>query len=97
MRQSNSVLLMYTGGTIGMYKTSEGSLKPFDLDTLSTQIPELNTFDIEINVISIAQPIDSSNMSKVVWIQLVEIIEKEFNNYDGFVCLLYTSPSPRDS
>ena len=87
MRQSNSVLLMYTGGTIGMYKTSEGSLKPFDLDTLSTQIPELNTFDIEINVISIAQPIDSSNMSKVVWIQLVEIIEKEFNNYDGFVIL----------
>ena len=47
MRQSNSVLLMYTGGTIGMYKTSEGSLKPFDLDTLSTQIPELNTFDNE--------------------------------------------------
>ena len=87
MRQSNSVLLIYTGGTIGMYKTSEGSLKPFDLDTLSTQIPELNTFDIEINVISIAQPIDSSNMSKEVWIQLVEIIEKELNNYDGFVIL----------
>jgi len=87
MRQSNSVLLIYTGGTIGMYKTSEGSLKPFDLDTLSTQIPELNTFDIEINVISIAQPIDSSNMSKEVWIQLVKIIEKEFNNYDGFVIL----------
>tara|TARA_Y100000991_G_scaffold208785_1_gene188176 strand:- start:10 stop:1014 length:1005 start_codon:yes stop_codon:yes gene_type:complete len=87
MRQSNSVLLIYTGGTIGMYKTSEGSLKPFDLDTLSTQIPELNTFDIEINVISIVQPIDSSNMSKEVWIQLVEIIEKEFNNYDGFVIL----------
>ena len=87
MRQSNSVLLIYTGGTIGMYKTSEGSLKPFDLDTLSTQIPELNTFDIEINVISIAQPIDSSNMSKEVWIQLVEIIEKEFNNFGGFVIL----------
>ena len=87
MRQSNSVLLIYTGGTIGMYKTSEGSLKPFDLDKLSTQIPELNTFDIEINVISIAQPIDSSNMSKEVWIQLVEIIEKEFNNYNGFVIL----------
>ena len=87
MRQSNSVLLIYTGGTIGMYKTSEGSLKPFDLDTVSTQIPELNTFDIEINVISIAQPIDSSNMSKEVWIQLVEIIEKEFNNFGGFVIL----------
>ena len=77
MRQSNSVLLIYTGGTIGMNKTNEGSLKPFDLDTLCTQIPELNTFDIDINAISIAQPIDSSNMSKKVWIQLAEIIEKE--------------------
>ena len=54
MRQSDSVLLIYTGGTIGMYKTNEGSLRPFDLDTLSTQIPELKTFDIDINAISIA-------------------------------------------
>ena len=87
MKQSNSVLLIYTGGTIGMYKTNKGSLKPFDLDTLSTQIPELNTFDVDINAISIAQPIDSSNMSKEVWIQLAEIIEKEYNNYNGFVIL----------
>jgi len=87
MRQSDSVLIIYTGGTIGMYKTNEGSLSPFDLDTLSKQIPELNTFDIDINTISIAQPIDSSNMTKEVWIQLVEIIEKEYKNYNGFVIL----------
>ena len=87
MRQSDSVLLIYTGGTIGMYKTNEGSLRPFDLDTLSIQIPELNNFDIDINAISIAQPIDSSNMSKEVWIQLAEIIEKEYNNYNGSVIL----------
>ena len=87
MKQSDSVLLIYTGGTIGMYKTNEGSLRPFDLDTLSSQIPELNTFDIDINAISIAQPIDSSNMSKEVWIQLAEIIEKDYNNYNGFVIL----------
>ena len=87
MRQSDSVLLIYTGGTIGMYKTNEGSLRPFDLDTLSTQIPELNTFDIDINAISIAQLIDSSNMSKEVWMQLADIIEKEYNNYNGFVIL----------
>ena len=47
MKQSDSVLLIYTGGTIGMYKTNEGSLSPFDLDTLGTQIPELITFDID--------------------------------------------------
>lgn len=87
MKQSDSVLIIYTGGTIGMHKTNEGSLRPFDLDTLYTQIPELNTFDIDINAISIAQPIDSSNMSKEVWINLAEIIEKEYNNYNGFVIL----------
>jgi L-asparaginase len=87
MRKSDSVLIIYTGGTIGMYKTNEGSLRTFDLDTLSMQIPELNTFDIDINTITIAQPIDSSNMCKEVWIQLVEIIEKEYNNYNGFVIL----------
>ena len=47
MRKSDSVLIIYTGGTIGMYKTNEGSLRTFDLDTLSMQIPELNTFDID--------------------------------------------------
>ena len=80
MRKSDSVLIIYTGGTIGMYKTNEGSLKPFDLDTLSMQIPELNNFDIDINSKTITHPIDSSNMCKEVWIQLVEIIEKEYNN-----------------
>ena len=87
MKKSDSVLIIYTGGTIGMYKTNEGSLKPFDLDTLSMQIPELNNFDIDINSKTITHPIDSSNMCKEVWIQLVEIIEKEYNNYNGFVIL----------
>lgn len=87
MNSTDSVLLIYTGGTIGMYKTPEGSLKPFDLETLSTQIPELNTFDIEISAISIEQPIDSSNMSIDVWVQLAKLIQKEYDNYNGFVIL----------
>lgn len=70
-----------------MYKTPEGSLKPFDLETLSTQIPELNTFDIQISAISIEQPIDSSNMSIDVWVQLAKLIQKEYDNYNGFVIL----------
>lgn len=87
MIQSDSVLLIYTGGTIGMYKTTQGGLKPFDLDTLSTQIPELNSFDINIKAISIEQPIDSSNISKEIWVQLAKLIEKEYHNYTGFVIL----------
>ena len=94
MRKSDSVLIIYTGGTIGMYKTNEGSLRTFDLDTLSMQIPELNTFDIDINTITIAQPIDSSNMSKEVWIQLAEIIEKSTTTSTVLLFFMAQTPWP---
>ena len=84
---TNSVLLIYTGGTIGMYKTAQGSLRPFDLETLHTQIPELKSFDIDLQAISIDHPIDSSNMSIEVWIQLAKLIKKNYKKYKGFVIL----------
>ena len=84
---TDSVLLIYTGGTIGMYKTLHGSLRPFDLETLHTQIPELKSFDINLEAISIDQPIDSSNISIEVWVQLAQIIKKNYKKYKGFVIL----------
>lgn len=84
---TDSVLLIYTGGTIGMYKTEQGSLRPFDLQTLNTQIPELNSFDIDLQAISIDHPIDSSNMSVATWVQIGQLIEKNYKNYKGFVIL----------
>ena len=84
---TDSVLLIYTGGTIGMYKTEQGSLRPFDLQTLNTQIPELNSFDIDLQAISIDNPIDSSNMSVATWVQIGQLIEKNYKNYKGFVIL----------
>lgn len=87
MKKFDSVLLIYTGGTIGMYKTDQGNLKSFDLNALSTLFPELTTFDIDIKTISLEKPIDSSNMSIDVWVQIAQIIEKDYNNYNGFVVL----------
>lgn len=58
-----SVLLIYTGGTIGMMQDARtGELKPFNFKALSKQIPELEKFDIELSSISFKHPIDSSNM-----------------------------------
>src|SRR5437868_6981630 len=88
MAYKSSVLLIYTGGTIGMMQDARtGELRPFDFKTLTEQIPELNKFDITLSSISFKKPIDSSNMHPDVWIELAQIIEKNYKKHDGFVIL----------
>ena len=85
---NNRILMIYTGGTIGMYKDLEtGVLVPFDFTQLLNRIPELQLIDKEIDTISFEQPIDSSNVRPYHWVQLAEIIEQHYDNYDGFVIL----------
>lgn len=88
MSKKSSVLLIYTGGTIGMMQDARsGELKPFDFKTLTKQIPELNKFAIELHSISFSHPIDSSNMNPSIWIELVKIIKTNYKKYNGFVIL----------
>jgi L-asparaginase len=88
MQNKSSILLIYTGGTIGMIKDSiSGELKSFDFKHMYEQIPELNRIAVKIDSISINKPIDSSEMSPSHWINLVEIIEDHYKEYDGFVIL----------
>ena len=90
MSQSQpNILLIYTGGTIGMIKNPDtGALKAFDFENLTrSRIPELKLLDCDINTISFNDPIDSSNMNPDYWIQIAEIIENEYNDFDGFVVL----------
>ena len=69
MKKKSSVLLIYTGGTIGMMQDLRtGELKPFNFKALTQQIPELQKFDIELSSIAFKKPIDSSNMNPEVWI-----------------------------
>lgn len=83
-----SILLIYTGGTIGMMQdVRTGELKPFNFKALTKQIPELEKFDIELSSISFKHPIDSSNMHPRVWIELAMIIKDNYSKYDGFVIL----------
>ena len=87
MSQPN-ILLIYTGGTIGMIKDPDtGALKAFDFENLLDRIPELKLLDCNINTISFDDPIDSSNMHPDYWVQIAEIIEKEYQTFDGFVVL----------
>jgi L-asparaginase len=83
-----SVLLIYTGGTIGMMQDARtGELKPFNFKALTKQIPELEKFDIQLSSISFKHPIDSSNMHPSVWIEIAEMIKANYHKHDGFVIL----------
>jgi len=84
----SKILLIYTGGTIGMMQShSTGALKPFDFKHLKNEVPELQRLPVTLDSISFKHPIDSSNMHPNVWIELAEIIEKNYAKFDGFVIL----------
>ena len=88
MSEKVRILLVYTGGTIGMIKDyATGVLKAFDFDKLLYRIPELSHLDCDIDTISFDNPIDSSNMDLRHWVQIAGIIEKNYDHFDGFVIL----------
>ncbi|MBD0824790.1 asparaginase [Aestuariibaculum marinum] len=83
-----NILLIYTGGTIGMVKDAKtGTLKAFNFKNLLKQIPELQLLDCNIDTVSFDEPIDSSNMNPMYWVQIAEIIESHYKAFDGFVVL----------
>lgn len=82
------ILLIYTGGTIGMRKDFEtGALTAFNFSKLLQRIPELKQLDCEIETISFENPIDSSNMNPEKWAKIAMIIEDNYISFDGFVVL----------
>lgn len=88
MKNGTNILLIYTGGTIGMVKDYEtGTLKAFNFEELMSNIPELNQLDCSIKGMSFEDPIDSSNMNPGHWVEIATIIEDNYEVYDGFVVL----------
>lgn len=82
------ILLIYTGGTIGMMEDpASRQLRPFDFSSLSKQIPELNKLDIHLEAVAFSQPIDSSNMNPAIWQEIAASIYTRYNEFDGFVIL----------
>ena len=82
------ILLIYTGGTIGMKRNPKtGALEPFDFEQLLQNVPELKQFDIQIDAYQFDPPIDSSDMSPALWTDLSHCIADRYDDYDGFVVL----------
>jgi L-asparaginase len=85
------LLLIYTGGTIGMIKDYEtNALKAFDFENIKEKIPELQLVECQLETISFEQPIDSSDMTPDLWRRIADIIESHYADQDGFVVLTGT-------
>ena len=88
MNKKSNILLIYTGGTIGMIRDFEtAALKNFNFKDLLKHIPELKLLDCNISTRSFEKPIDSSNMNPKYWIDIASIIEDNYTMFDGFVIL----------
>lgn len=87
-KERASILIIYTGGTIGMiHNTDTGALESFNFDHLLKHVPELKQLNINIDAITFDPPIDSSDMEPAMWSRIVTIIKERYENYDGFVIL----------
>ena len=89
MKSSKSkILIIYTGGTIGMVEDYVSkTLKPFDFNQINKELPELRKIKCHIDAVSFKNPIDSSNVSPIIWEKIGDYINSKYNDYDGFVVL----------
>ena len=88
MKDKSSILLIYTGGTIGMKEDPNiQALRPFDFSQILAEVPELAKFAYRIDSYTFDPLIDSSDVEPALWTSLVGIIESQYDNYDGFVIL----------
>ena len=85
---SKSILIIYTGGTVGMIDSGNGTLLPFDIKNLLTSIPELSKFQLPIESISVFEkPLDSSNIGPDEWKVIGKAVADNYGKYSGFVVL----------
>lgn len=82
------ILIIYTGGTIGMVNDPKtGALIPFDFKQIQQNVPELARLNYDLDVYSFDPILDSSNMDPVIWADLAKLIYEKYDEFDGFVIL----------
>jgi len=88
MSLKSKILVIYTGGTIGMLMNPEtGALEPFPFEDIYTHLPMLHLVEAEVAFKEMLPLIDSSDTTPQFWIRLATLIYDNYNDYDGFVVL----------
>jgi L-asparaginase len=86
--KKKSILIIYTGGTIGMMQNIEtGTFEPFNFKQIEAKVPELKKTDCKISTIQFDPPLDSSNICPSDWVKMATIIGDNYEKHDGFVIL----------
>lgn len=87
-KNTPKILIIYTGGTIGMIENPENhALEPFDFDHLIDNVPKISMLDYDIQHVQFDKPIDSSAMNPSHWADIARVIEERYEEVDGFVVL----------
>ena len=82
------ILIVYTGGTIGMTEDlSTGALVPFSFDHLMKNVPKIGRLGFNLDHVEMDPPIDSSNMNPACWARIASVIADRYEDFDGFVVL----------
>ncbi|PRQ03406.1 L-asparaginase 1 [Enhygromyxa salina] len=83
------ILIVYTGGTVGMRKTPSGYRpEPGYLQQLLEQIPRFSDAELPEYVIEEFSPLlDSSDMTPAHWLRIADMIRSNYAAYDGFLVL----------
>ena len=87
MKLKPKILVIYTGGTIGMIKSELGTYVPFSVDGLLGYVPQIYNLGADIVVESFEKPLDSAFIGPKQWITISKIITKNYDLVDGFVIL----------
>lgn len=88
MNSKPKLLIIYTGGTIGMINDPKtGQLISFDFNHIYEHVPELERLNVSLETISFKTPVDSSEMNPILWSEIAETVCSNYTNYDGFVIL----------
>ena len=86
-RPRSRVMIIYTGGTVGMAYNRQGVLSPFNFQHILDHLPALRSLMLDLTVIAFDDPIDSSNVDPTHWQTIGKIVFENYNTQDGFVVL----------
>lgn len=81
-----NILIIYTGGTIGMHQDSKG-MRPFDFGKITEYVPEIKNFGCKLTHHVFSELIDSSNVTPGFWVKLADTIAAYYSDHDGFIIL----------
>ena len=87
MKSKPKILVVYTGGTIGMIQSENGTYIPFSLEGLLESVPQINHLGIDVILKSFENPLDSALIGPKEWLMICDIIVEKYDLVDGFVVL----------